>query len=206
MWCPHAGISRLSSVSGRTLQLSTELVVPNLYVPTDFLVEGQVSGLGIVHPLLTLHFFNTRFLPHEKSKTLSSVMDELRKRQMDMSTYCLDINQTGSSLVQVRLDRQSNRQPYRQIANQTDRQTDKQPDRQQVKVLLPGNAIRTLVSELPLLTNVYQLVRLTFCTDRHLLNVQHRILPATMLNFFYTRRRKNITTQHNQQSGNVAAM
>ena len=26
-------------------------------VPSDFLVEGQVSELGTVHPLLNLHFF-----------------------------------------------------------------------------------------------------------------------------------------------------
>ena len=40
-------------VSGRTLQSSTELVVANISAPSDFLVEGQVSGLGIVHPLPT---------------------------------------------------------------------------------------------------------------------------------------------------------
>ena len=40
-------------VSGRTLQPSIESVVANSFVPSDFLVDGQVSGLGTVHPLLT---------------------------------------------------------------------------------------------------------------------------------------------------------
>ena len=43
-------------VSGRTLQPSIESVVVNSYVPSDFLVDGQVSGLVTVHPLLTLNF------------------------------------------------------------------------------------------------------------------------------------------------------
>ena len=46
-------------VSGRTLQPSIESVVANSFVPSDFLVDGQVSGLGTVHPLLTLDFFST---------------------------------------------------------------------------------------------------------------------------------------------------
>ena len=46
-------------VSGRTLQPSIESVVANSFVPSDFLVDGQVSGLGTVHPLLTLNFFST---------------------------------------------------------------------------------------------------------------------------------------------------
>ena len=50
-------------VSGRTLQLSIESVVANSFVPSDFLVDGQVSGLGTVHPLLTLSFFSTWILP-----------------------------------------------------------------------------------------------------------------------------------------------
>ena len=37
-------------VSGRTLQQSIESVVANSFVPSDFLVDGQVSGLGTVHP------------------------------------------------------------------------------------------------------------------------------------------------------------
>ena len=43
-------------VSGRTLQPSIESVVANSFVPSDFLVDGQVSGLGTVRPLLTLNF------------------------------------------------------------------------------------------------------------------------------------------------------
>ena len=46
-------------VSGRTLQPSIESVVANSFVPSDFLVDGQVNELGTVHPLLTLNFFST---------------------------------------------------------------------------------------------------------------------------------------------------
>ena len=46
-------------ISGRTLQPSIEPVVANAFVPSDFLVDGQVSGLGTVHPLLTLDFLST---------------------------------------------------------------------------------------------------------------------------------------------------
>ena len=49
-------------VSGRTLQPSIESVVANSFVPSDFLVDGQISGLGTVHPLLTLRFFSTWIL------------------------------------------------------------------------------------------------------------------------------------------------
>ena len=72
-------------VSGRTLQPSIESVVANSFVPSDFLVDGQVSGLGNVHPLLTLSFFSTWILPlHVVLKTLktklsSSVMDGLQR-------------------------------------------------------------------------------------------------------------------------------
>ena len=77
-------------VSGRTLQPSIESVVANSFVPSDFLVDGQVSGLGIVHPLLTLSFVGTWILPlHVVSSTLkrkssSSVMDGLQRREEDM--------------------------------------------------------------------------------------------------------------------------
>ena len=50
-------------VSGRTLQPSIESVLTNSFVPSDFLVDGQVSGLGTVHPLLILSFFSTWILP-----------------------------------------------------------------------------------------------------------------------------------------------
>ena len=50
-------------VSGRTLQPSIESVVANSLVPSDFLVDGQVSGLGTVHPLLTLIFFSAWIPP-----------------------------------------------------------------------------------------------------------------------------------------------
>ena len=50
-------------VSGRTLQPSIESVIANSFVPLDFLVDGQVSGLRTVQPLLTLNFFCTWILP-----------------------------------------------------------------------------------------------------------------------------------------------
>ena len=50
-------------VTGRTLQPSIESVVANSFVQSDFLVNGQVSGLGTVHPLHTLNFFSTWILP-----------------------------------------------------------------------------------------------------------------------------------------------
>ena len=60
-------------VSGRTLQLSIESVVANSFVPSDFLVDGQVSGLGAVHPILTLSIISTWILPlHVVSSTLKS--------------------------------------------------------------------------------------------------------------------------------------
>ena len=72
-------------VSGRTLQPSIESVVANSFVPSDFLVHGQVSGLGTVHPLLTLDFYSTWILPlhvvssTSKRKSSSSAMDGLQR-------------------------------------------------------------------------------------------------------------------------------
>ena len=52
-------------------------------------MDGQVCGLGTVHPLLTLNFFSTWILPLHvvpccvsmlKSKSSSSVMDGLQRR------------------------------------------------------------------------------------------------------------------------------
>ena len=40
-----------------------ESVVANSFVPSDFLVDGQVNGLGTVHPLLTLGFIGKWILP-----------------------------------------------------------------------------------------------------------------------------------------------
>ena len=76
-------------VSGRTFQPSIESVVANSFVPSDFLVDGQVSGLGTVQPLLTLNFFSTWILPLHvvscfstlKRKSSSSVMDGLQRRR-----------------------------------------------------------------------------------------------------------------------------
>ena len=70
-WLPPTDKTRVVStrrrvptnwVSGRTLQSSIESVVANSFVPSDFLVDGQVSGLGTVHPLLTLSFISTWIL------------------------------------------------------------------------------------------------------------------------------------------------
>ena len=74
-------------VSVRTLQPSIESVVANSFVPSDLLVDGQVSGLGTVHPLLTLSFVSTWILPllvvssTLKRKSSSSVMDGLQRRR-----------------------------------------------------------------------------------------------------------------------------
>ena len=71
-------------VSGRMLQPSIVLVIADSSVPLDFVVE--VSGAGTVHPLLTLSFISTWFLPlHMKCKT-SSVMDGLQKREICIHT------------------------------------------------------------------------------------------------------------------------
>ena len=81
-------------VSGRTLPPSIESVVTNYFVPSDFLVDGQVSGLGTVHPLLTLSFFSTWILPlHVVSSALmrkssSSVMDGLQRRRRLLKESC----------------------------------------------------------------------------------------------------------------------
>ena len=83
-------------VSSRTLQPSIESVVANSFVPSDFLVDGQVIGLGTVHHHLTLNFFSTWILPLHiescclstlKRKSSSSVMDGLQGRQPFDSTF-----------------------------------------------------------------------------------------------------------------------
>ena len=50
--CVVSTCSRVSTnwFSGRKLQPSIESVVANSFVSSDFLVDGQVSGLGTVHP------------------------------------------------------------------------------------------------------------------------------------------------------------
>ena len=74
-------------LSGRTLQPSIESVVANSFVPSDFLVDGHVGGLGNEHPLLTMNFVSTWILPlHVVSSTLkrkssSAVMDEIQGRR-----------------------------------------------------------------------------------------------------------------------------
>ena len=82
-------------VSGRTLQPFIESVVAISFVPSDFLVDGEVSGLGTVQPLLTLNLFSTWILPLHvvsccvstlKSKSSSSVMDGLQRRRRSLYT------------------------------------------------------------------------------------------------------------------------
>ena len=63
---------RTNWVSGRTLQPSIESVVANSFVPSDFLVDGQVSG----HHLLTLNFFITWIL-HSSSCCVFNVEEEV---------------------------------------------------------------------------------------------------------------------------------
>ena len=64
-----------------------ESVIANTFVPSDFLVDGQVSGPGIVHPLLTLNFFSTWMLSLQvvsstlKRRSSSSAMDGLQRRR-----------------------------------------------------------------------------------------------------------------------------
>ena len=51
------------SPSSTSMQPSIESVVAISSVPLDFLVDGEVSGLGTVHPLLTLSFLGLWILP-----------------------------------------------------------------------------------------------------------------------------------------------
>ena len=80
-------------VSDRMLQPSTEPIIANFSVPSDFLVEGQVSGLETVQFLLTSNFFSTWILPSFKRKTLSFVIDGLQKKK--------DIIQLATSVIGV---------------------------------------------------------------------------------------------------------
>ena len=76
--------------SGMTLQPSSEPDFLRFYVPRDFLVEIQVSGLGIV-PIITLDFISTWIPPFFKRKTLLSGMDGLqlkKEKRRCASTKC----------------------------------------------------------------------------------------------------------------------
>ena len=59
-------------VSSLMMRPTTEPVIVNFSVPSDFLVEVQVSGLGTVHPLLTLSFISTWFLPLQEEDVICS--------------------------------------------------------------------------------------------------------------------------------------
>ena len=73
-------------ISGWTLQPSIEPVVTSSSVPSDFLVEGQVSRHLTVLCPSTLNFISTWFLPlYMKRKTLLSLMGGFQKR---MEEYC----------------------------------------------------------------------------------------------------------------------
>ena len=60
-------------------------------------MDGQVSGLGTVHPLFSLNFFSTWILPLRvvpstlKRKSSSSVMDGLQRRreEEDINNYLI---------------------------------------------------------------------------------------------------------------------
>ena len=52
-------VGEYGRVSGRTSQPSIESGVASSFVPSDLFVDGQVSGLGTVHPLPTFYFFST---------------------------------------------------------------------------------------------------------------------------------------------------
>ena len=92
---PHTNKTRVVStrrrvptnwVSGKILQPSIESVVANSFVPSDFLVDGQVSWLWTVNHLLNLSFVSKWILLlHVVSSTLkrksSSVMDGLQRRR-----------------------------------------------------------------------------------------------------------------------------
>ena len=58
-------------------------------------MDGQVSGLGTVHPLLTLNFLSTWILPLHvvssmlKRKSSSSVMDGLQRRREKSNTVIM---------------------------------------------------------------------------------------------------------------------
>ena len=89
VWCPRAGGSRQTGSPAGNCNHSIESVVANSFVPSDFLVDGQVSGLGTVHRLLTLNFFSTWILPLHvvscstlRRKSSSSVMDGLLRRRI----------------------------------------------------------------------------------------------------------------------------
>ena len=68
-------------VSSRTLLPSTETAVANSLMPSDILVEGEISGLGTVHTILTVNFLCMQLIPLFKRKMLSSIMDGLQKRE-----------------------------------------------------------------------------------------------------------------------------
>ena len=55
---------KTNCVCGRTMQPSIQSIVSNFFVPSDFIVGGQVNGLGAVHPHLALNFCSIWILPH----------------------------------------------------------------------------------------------------------------------------------------------
>ena len=86
VWCPRAGGSRQTGSPAGHCNHPLSRSSQTLLLPSDFLVDGQVSGLGTVHPLLTINFFSTWILPlHVVSSTLnrkssSSIIDGLKRR------------------------------------------------------------------------------------------------------------------------------
>ena len=60
---PQGGRNPLQKKPCGIHALDIESVVANSFVPSDSLVDGQVIGLGTVHPHLTLDFLRTWILP-----------------------------------------------------------------------------------------------------------------------------------------------
>ena len=69
-------------------------------MPSDLLVGGQVSGLGTVHPLLTLGFFRTWILPLHVVSCCFNVEEEVvvirngwtPKKRRILFRFCLDLD------------------------------------------------------------------------------------------------------------------
>ena len=79
-------------LSSRTLQASIESDVASSFVPSVFLVDGQVSRLGTVHPIHTLDFMDSPSsccfpLSYFAYKALGDgAMDDVGRLLMELAT------------------------------------------------------------------------------------------------------------------------
>ena len=95
-------------VSGRTLQPSIESVVTNSFVPSDFLVDGQVSGLETVHPFLTLNFLSTWTLHVVFFSSLilctkpfgDGAMDDWGRLQIELAAHAQHVGDLGQMVAE----------------------------------------------------------------------------------------------------------